>query len=52
MYLMTIGHDNAYVRSGAADAIANAVEHWPESAQATLAEIEKHYRDKVRRHSG
>lgn len=40
-------HDNAYVRSSAAAAVAEAAEQWPQAIQATLATLEDYYRDKV-----
>lgn len=41
------GHDNAYVRSSAAAAIAEGVEQWPQNIEITLATLKDYYRDKV-----
>lgn len=40
-------HENAYVRSSTASAIAEAVEHWPQSITSTLSELQDFYREKV-----
>jgi hypothetical protein len=41
------GHDNAYVRSSLADAIAEGVEHWPQVIGQTVHVLQGYYRDKV-----
>lgn len=41
------GHDNAYVRTSAAAAIAEAVEQWPVTIESTLSTLQDYYRDKV-----
>ena len=41
------GHDNAYVRTSTAAAIAEAVELWPQTIQTTLTTLEDYYREKV-----
>ncbi|KAJ7180610.1 armadillo-type protein [Mycena filopes] len=46
--LPLLGHDNAYVRRGAAAAIAEAVEHWPQAVHSTVVALEEYYRDKAR----
>ncbi|KAF5374683.1 hypothetical protein D9615_008940 [Tricholomella constricta] len=43
-----LGHDNAYVRSSAAAAIAESVEHWPQTIQKSLLVLQDYYRDKAR----
>ncbi|KAJ7115902.1 ARM repeat-containing protein [Mycena epipterygia] len=43
-----LGHDNAYVRRGAAAAIAESVEHWPQAAHSTVGVLQEYYRDKAR----
>ena len=40
-------HDNAYVRSSAAAAFVECLEHWPQSIDETLDALEDLYRDKV-----
>ena len=48
-YFLTLDpeHENAYVRSSTASAIADAVEHWPQSITLTLNELQDIYREKV-----
>jgi hypothetical protein len=41
------GHENAYVRSSLADAIAEGVEHWPQVIQKTVDKLQDFYREKV-----
>jgi hypothetical protein len=41
------GHENAYVRSSLADAIAEGVEHWPQVIQKTVDKLQDYYREKV-----
>ncbi|KAJ7334076.1 armadillo-type protein [Mycena albidolilacea] len=43
-----LGHDNAYVRRGAAAAIAESVEHWPQAVHSTVATLRQYYRDKAK----
>ncbi|THU98405.1 ARM repeat-containing protein [Dendrothele bispora CBS 962.96] len=43
-----LGHENAYVRSSDAIAIAEAVGHWPQSIKDTLATLQDYYRDKAK----
>ncbi|KAK7030667.1 TOG domain-containing protein [Favolaschia claudopus] len=43
-----LAHDNAYVRRGAAAAIAEAVEHWPQAVHATVVALQEYYRDKAK----
>ncbi|KAJ6518743.1 armadillo-type protein [Mycena sanguinolenta] len=43
-----LGHDNAYVRRGAAAAIAESVEHWPQAVYSTVTTLREYYRDKAR----
>ncbi|KAJ7504446.1 armadillo-type protein [Mycena galericulata] len=40
-----LGHDNAYVRRGAAAAISESVEHWPQAAHSTVTALQGYYRD-------
>lgn len=47
-YVLFLGHENAYVRTSAAVAIAEAVEHWPQSVDATIHTLQEFYREKVR----
>jgi hypothetical protein len=42
------GHDNAYVRRGAAAAIAESVELWPQAAHSTVTALQEYYRDKAK----
>jgi hypothetical protein len=44
---MMAGHANAYVRSGSAAAIAEAVEHWPQAVQGTVNALQEFYREKA-----
>jgi len=46
--MIFLGHDNAYVRRGAAAAIAESVEHWPQAAISTVGALQEYYRDKAR----
>ncbi|KAF8057458.1 armadillo-type protein [Lyophyllum atratum] len=41
-----LGHDNAYVRSSVAAAIAEGVEHWPQTIQKTVIVLQDFYREK------
>ncbi|GJE94641.1 ARM repeat-containing protein [Phanerochaete sordida] len=41
-------HDNAYVRASTAAAIADAVEHWPQSITSTLSDVQEFYREKAK----
>ncbi|KAG6884723.1 hypothetical protein C0993_008704 [Termitomyces sp. T159_Od127] len=41
-----LGHNNAYVRSSTASAIAEGIEHWPQSIQTVLEVLEDFYREK------
>jgi hypothetical protein len=43
-----LGHDNAFVRSGAAAAIADAVVQYPRTFEKTLSIVKHYYREKVR----
>ncbi|KAJ7672704.1 armadillo-type protein [Mycena rosella] len=43
-----LGHDNAYVRRGAAAAIAESVEHWPQAVHSTVSALQEYYRDKAK----
>lgn len=43
-----LGHENAYVRSSLADAIAEGVEHWPQVIQKTVDMLQEYYRDKAK----
>ena len=43
-----VEHDNAYVRSSTASALADSVEHWPQSVTSTLTELQDYYRDKAK----
>ncbi|KAF7356649.1 TOG domain-containing protein [Mycena venus] len=43
-----LGHDNTYVRHGAAAAIAESVEHWPQAVHPTLVVLQEYYRDKAK----
>lgn len=40
-------HDNAYVRSGAAGALAEAVDHLPQTIGTVLTRLEGVYHEKV-----
>ncbi|EKM53603.1 uncharacterized protein PHACADRAFT_125439 [Phanerochaete carnosa HHB-10118-sp] len=46
--LCYLEHENAYVRASTAAAIAEAVEHWPQSTTSTLSEIQDFFRDKAK----
>ncbi|KAJ7760500.1 armadillo-type protein [Mycena metata] len=46
--LPLLGHDNAYVRRGAAAAIAESIEHWPQAIHSTLVALQEYYRDKAK----
>jgi hypothetical protein len=41
------GHDNAYVRSSVAAAIAEAVELLPQTTETTISTLCEYYREKV-----
>ncbi|KAH7883448.1 armadillo-type protein [Phlebopus sp. FC_14] len=43
-----LGHDNAYVRTSSAAAIADAVEHHPQTSERTIIALEELYREKAR----
>ncbi|KAJ7077832.1 armadillo-type protein [Mycena belliarum] len=43
-----LGHENAYVRRGAASAIAESVEHWPQALHSTVGALQDYYRDNAR----
>ncbi|KAF8911690.1 armadillo-type protein [Gymnopilus junonius] len=43
-----LGHDNAYVRSSTAAAIAEAVEQWPQTIQKTVLTLQDYYCDKAK----
>jgi hypothetical protein len=45
----SVEHDNAYVRSTAAAAFTEAVEHWPVSATETIHALLQLYHEKVAR---
>ncbi|KAG5638049.1 hypothetical protein H0H81_002083 [Sphagnurus paluster] len=51
-YLVTLlaylGHDNAYVRSSVAAAIAEGVEHWPHTIGQTVNDLQELYREKAK----
>lgn len=42
------GHDNAYVRRGAAAAIAESVELWPQAVHSTVSTLQQWYREKAK----
>ena len=44
---MWLGHENAYVRTSAAAAIADAVEHHPQTGHGTIDALQALYREKV-----
>ncbi|KAK7051190.1 translational activator of GCN4 [Paramarasmius palmivorus] len=48
LLLQFLEHDNAYVRASNAVAIAEAVEHWPQSISSTIAALEEYYREKAK----
>jgi hypothetical protein len=41
------GHQNGYVRSSSAAAIAEAAEHWQQTTKPTLDALQQFYREKV-----
>ena len=43
----SLDHENAYVRTSAAAAFIEAVDHWPSSTTSTLIALQDLYRDKV-----
>ncbi|KAH9485783.1 eIF-2-alpha kinase activator gcn1 [Psilocybe cubensis] len=43
-----LGHDNAYVRSSVAAAIAEAVEQWPQTISNTVIVLQNYYREKAK----
>ncbi|PBK80431.1 hypothetical protein ARMGADRAFT_1092223 [Armillaria gallica] len=43
-----LNHDHAYVRSSTAAAIAEAVEHWPQSIKDTVTALQEYYREKAK----
>ncbi|GLB43526.1 putative ARM repeat-containing protein [Lyophyllum shimeji] len=43
-----LGHDNAYVRSSAAAAIAEGVEHWPHTISKAVLTLQDFYREKAK----
>ncbi|PBK90411.1 ARM repeat-containing protein [Armillaria gallica] len=43
-----LNHDHAYVRSSTAAAIAEAVEHWPQSIKDTVTTLQEYYREKAK----
>ncbi|KAG6915850.1 hypothetical protein DXG01_009609 [Tephrocybe rancida] len=44
--LKYLGHDNAYVRSSTASAIAEGAEYWPQSIQKVVLVLQDFYREK------
>jgi hypothetical protein len=44
---LLVGHQNGYVRSSSAAAIAEAAEHWPQTTKTTLDALQQFYREKV-----
>jgi hypothetical protein len=48
LFTAFLAHDNAYVRRGAAAAIAESVEHWPQAAHSTVNALQEYYRDKAK----
>ncbi|ESK85788.1 translational activator [Moniliophthora roreri MCA 2997] len=48
LLLQFLEHDNVYVRSSNAGAIAEAVEIWPQSIGSTIATLEEYYREKAK----
>lgn len=42
-----VGHGNAYVRSSVAAAVAEGVEHWPQTIQKTVLVLQSYFREKV-----
>ncbi|KAK0212097.1 armadillo-type protein [Desarmillaria ectypa] len=43
-----LNHDHTYVRSSTAAAIAEAVEHWPQSIKETVTALQEYYREKAK----
>ncbi|KAJ7252741.1 armadillo-type protein [Mycena haematopus] len=43
-----LGHDNTYVRRGAAAAIVESVEHWPQAVYSTVTTLREYYRDNAK----
>ncbi|KAK0468862.1 armadillo-type protein [Armillaria novae-zelandiae] len=43
-----LNHDHSYVRSSTAAAIAEAVEHWPQSIADTVNALQEYYREKAK----
>ncbi|KAG5725284.1 Translational activator gcn1 [Termitomyces sp. T112] len=43
-----LGHNNAYVRSSAASAIADGAEHWPQAIQKVIQVLQEFYREKAK----
>ncbi|KAG6844943.1 hypothetical protein H0H87_002276 [Tephrocybe sp. NHM501043] len=43
-----LGHNNAYVRSSVASAIAEGAEHWPQSIQKVVLVLQDFYREKAK----
>ncbi|KAF8120671.1 hypothetical protein EV363DRAFT_1188658, partial [Boletus edulis] len=46
--LRFLGHNNTYVRTSAAAAIADVVEHHPQTGHATINVLQALYHDKLR----
>lgn len=44
---MLVGHEHVYVRTSAAGAISEAVEHWPQAVKPTMDVLQELYREKV-----
>jgi hypothetical protein len=44
---LLLEHANAYVRTSASAAIAEAVESWPQSIHESLIKLQAFYREKV-----
>jgi len=40
-------HQNGYVRTSSAAAVAEAVEQWPQTVNATVGALQEFYREKV-----
>ncbi|KAF9047662.1 armadillo-type protein [Panaeolus papilionaceus] len=43
-----LDHENAYVRSATAAAIAEALEQWPKVVNSTMTALQEHYREKAK----
>ncbi|KAF8883249.1 armadillo-type protein [Infundibulicybe gibba] len=43
-----LAHENAYVRTSTAAAIAEAVEHWPQTIHETVTSLQDYYREKAK----